>query len=54
MCNVGQTVLPGHDGKRMVDRLAAGEADAVAAELADGRLDARALERNGELIFTGW
>ena len=54
VCNVGQTVLPGHDGKRMVDRLAAGEADAVAAELADGRIDARALERNGELIFTGW
>ena len=47
-------VLPGHDGKRMVDRLAAGEADAVAAELADGRIDARALERNGELVFTGW
>ena len=40
VCNVGQTVLPGHDGKRMVDRLAAGEADAVAAELADGRIDA--------------
>ena len=54
VCNVGQTVLPGHEGKRMVDRLAAGEADAVAAELADGRIDARALERNGELIFTGW
>jgi hypothetical protein len=54
VCNVGQTVLPGHDGKRMVDRLAAGEAEAVAAELADGRIDARALERNGELIFTGW
>jgi hypothetical protein len=54
VCNVGQTVLPGHDGKRIVDRLAAGEADAVAAELADGRIDARALERNGELIFTGW
>ena len=54
VCNVGQTVLPGHNGKRMVDRLAAGEADAVAAELADGRIDARALERNGELIFTGW
>ncbi len=54
VCNVGQTVLPGHGGKRMVDRLAAGEADAVAAELADGRIDARALERNGELIFTGW
>ena len=47
-------MLPGHDGKRMVDRLVAGEADAVAAELADGRIDARALERNGELIFTGW
>ena len=54
VCNVGQTVLPGHDGKRLVDRLAAGEADAVAAELADGRIDPRALERNGELIFTGW
>ena len=54
VCNVGQTVLPGHGGKRLVDRLAAGEADAVAAELADGRIDARALERNGELIFTGW
>ena len=47
-------VLPGHGGKRLVDRLAAGEADAVAAELADGRIDARALERNGELVFTGW
>jgi len=54
VCNVGQTVLPGHGGKRLVDRLAAGDADAVAAELADGRIDARALERNGELIFTGW
>jgi hypothetical protein len=54
VCNVGQTILPGHDGKRMVDRLAAGEADAVAAELADGRIDPRALERNGELVFTGW
>jgi hypothetical protein len=54
VCNVGQTVLPGHDGKRMVDRLAAGEADAVAAELADGRIDPRALERNGELLFIGW
>jgi hypothetical protein len=54
VCNVGQTLLPGHDGKRIVDRLAAGEADAVAAELADGRIDARALERNGELLFTGW
>jgi hypothetical protein len=54
VCNVGQTVLPGHQGKRMVDRLAAGEADAVAAEIADGRIDPRALERNGELIFTGW
>jgi hypothetical protein len=54
VCNVGQTVLPGHHGKRMVDRLAAGEADAVAAEIADGRINPRALERNGELIFTGW
>jgi hypothetical protein len=54
VCNVGQTLLPGHGHKRMVDRLAAGEAEAVAAEIADGRIDLRALERNGELLFTGW
>ena len=54
VCNVGQTILPGHGHKRIVDRLAAGEADAVAAEIADGRIDVRALERNGELLFTGW
>ena len=29
-------------------------ADAVAAELADGTIDARELERSGELVFTGW
>ena len=40
--------------RRLVDRLLAGEEDAVAAELADGRIDARALERTGELVLTGW
>ena len=51
---VGQTRLPGHGDRRLVDRLLAGEEDAVAAELADGRIDARALERTGELVLTGW
>jgi hypothetical protein len=51
---VGQTRLPGHGDRRLVDRLLAGEENAVAAELADGRIDARALERTGELVLTGW
>jgi hypothetical protein len=50
----GQTRLPGHGERRIVDRLLAGEEDAVAAELSDGRIDARSLERTGELVFTGW
>jgi hypothetical protein len=54
VCNVGQTVLPGHGERRIVDRLAADEADAVAAEIADGRIDLRALDRNGELLFMSW
>ena len=37
VCYVGQTRLPGHGDRRIVDRLLAGEEDAVAAELADGR-----------------
>jgi hypothetical protein len=51
---VGQTRLPGHGDRRIVDRLLAGQEDAVAAELADGTIDARELERSGELVFTGW
>ena len=50
----GQTRLPGHGELRIVDRLLAGDECAVAAELADGRIDARELERTGELLFTGW
>jgi hypothetical protein len=54
VCYAGQTRLGGHDERRIVDRLLAGDEDAVAAELADGRIDARALERTGELVLTGW
>ena len=54
VCYVAQTKLPGHGDLRLVDRLLAGEEDEVAAELADGRIDARALERTGELVLTGW
>src|SRR4051794_15541781 len=42
---VSQTRLPGHGERRIVDRLLAGEEEAVAAELTDGRIDARELER---------
>jgi hypothetical protein len=51
---VGQTRLPGQGDRRIVDRLLAGEHDAVARELAEGTIDARELERSGELVFTGW
>jgi hypothetical protein len=51
---VAQTKLAGHMEERIVDRILAGEEDAVAAELADGRIDVRALERHGELLFIGW
>ena len=51
---VAQTRLPGQGDRRLIDRLLAGEEEAVAAELADGRIDARALERTGELVLTGW
>jgi hypothetical protein len=54
VCYVGQTRLPSHGDRRLVDRLLAGEEATVAAELADGRIDARALERTGELVLTGW
>jgi hypothetical protein len=54
VCFVGQTRLPGHGDRRLVDRLLAGEEREVAAELADGRIDARALERTGELVLTGF
>jgi hypothetical protein len=51
---VAQTKLAGHLEERIVDRILAGDEAAVAAELADGRIDLRALERHGELIFIGW
>ncbi|WP_157591764.1 hypothetical protein [Solirubrobacter soli] len=54
VCYVGQTKLPGHGDRRLVDRLLAGEEADVAAELADGRIDARSLERTGELVLIGW
>jgi hypothetical protein len=54
VCYAGQTRLPGHGDRRIVDRLLAREQDAVARELADGTIDARELERSGELVFTGW
>jgi len=54
VCYAAQTRLPGRGEQRIVDRLLAGEHDAIAAELADGTIDARELERTGELVFTGW
>jgi hypothetical protein len=54
VCYVAQTKVPGHGDRRIVDRLLAGEEDLVAAELADGRIDARSLERTGELVLSGF
>lgn len=50
---IGQTALPGHGDRRIVDRLLSGEEDAVAAELADGTIDVRALQRSGSLLLMG-
>jgi hypothetical protein len=54
VCYVGQTRLPQHDGRRIVDRLLDGEENAVRDELASGKLDPRALLESDDLMFVGW
>ncbi len=54
VCYVGQTRLPGQGDRRIVDRLLAGEEEAVRDELARGGIDPRALLRSGDLLFFGW
>jgi hypothetical protein len=54
VCSVGQTVLPGEEERRMVDRLLDGEEEAVRDELAHGELNPKRLLREQPLVFTGW
>jgi hypothetical protein len=54
VCYVGQTRLPRTGGRRIVDRLVAGEEAAVQAELARGEIDPRQLLESEDLIFIGW
>jgi hypothetical protein len=52
VCYVGQTRLP--SGRRIVDRLVAGEEAAVQAELARGDLDARQLLESEDVMLLSW
>ena len=54
VCSVGQTRLPGQGDRRIVDRLLAGEEEAVREELTRGGIDPRALLRSEDLLFFGW
>lgn len=54
VCEVGQTVLVGDEGPRIVDRLLEGDEAAVRDELASGAIDPKRLLREQPLHFTGW
>ena len=54
VCYVGQTVLPGSEERRIVDRLLDGEEQAVRDELDRGELDPKRLLKEQPLHFTGW
>ena len=54
VCAVGQTVLPGTEDRRIVDRLLDGEEQAVRDELDRGELNPKRLLREQPLHFTGW
>ena len=54
VCAVGQTVLPGTEDRRIVDRLLDGEEQAVRDELDRGELSPKALLRDQPLHFMGW
>jgi hypothetical protein len=54
VCSVGQTVLPGTEDRRIVDRLLDGEEEAVRDELARGELDPKRLLKTQPMHFTGW
>src|SRR5690349_19653876 len=54
VCYVGQTVLPGTEDRRIVDRLLDGEEQAVRDELARGELDPKRLLKEQPLHLTGW
>ena len=54
VCYAAQTRLPGHGEQRIVDRLLAGEARRGRRGARRRTIDARELERTGELVFTGW
>ncbi|MDA0169764.1 hypothetical protein OJ998_11770 [Solirubrobacter taibaiensis] len=54
VCAVGQTVLPGTEDRRIVDRLLDGEERAVRDELDRGELNPKRLLREQPLHFTGW
>ena len=54
VCYAGQTVLPGEEERRIVDRLLDGEEQAVRDELASGELDPKRLLREQPLHLIGW
>lgn len=54
VCYAGQTVLPGEEERRIVDRLLDGEEQAVRDELASGELDPKRLLREQPLHLMGW
>ena len=54
VCAVGQTVLPGTEDRRIVDRLLDGEEQAIRDELDSGELNPKRLLREQPLHFTGW
>jgi len=54
VCGVAQTVLPGTEDRRIVDRLLDGEEHAIRDELDRGELNPKALLRDQPLNFMGW
>ncbi|MDA0184915.1 hypothetical protein OJ997_31720 [Solirubrobacter phytolaccae] len=54
VCYVGQTVLPGTEDRRIVDRLLDGEEQAVRDELTRGELNPKRLLKQQPLRLRGW